>query len=117
MSVLSMEKLRLLDYIPKFMQFEFTVSLDGIGKSVEYIRRRTNWQDVVNNIKEVKKFPNVTVNINGAISFLSVLRFYEVPEYVKSNPNIFQINWAILETPRSLRPNNLPQKIKDKLIG
>ncbi len=117
MSVLSMEKLRLLDYIPQFMQFEFTVSLDGIGKSVEYIRRRTNWQDVVNNIKEVKKFPNVTVNINGAISFLSVLRFYELIEWIDKNKTLFkQINWSNIRNPKKLCANVLPDEIKKKLI-
>ena len=50
------------------------------------------------------------------VSFLSVLRFYEVPEYVKNNPDIFQMNWAMLETPRSLRPNNLPEELKKELI-
>ena len=117
MSVLSWEKIKLTEYIPKFMNFEFTVSLDGIGKAVEYIRRRTDWEQVVNNIKEVKKFPNVTVNINGAISFLSVLRFYELIDWVKENNHLFnQINWSNIRGPKKLCANVLPDKIKQDLI-
>jgi hypothetical protein len=112
----SVGKHSMFDYAPHFREIAVVGSVDGVGKTIEYMRRRTNWQELEDNIKECGKYPNVVVDFNGLVSFLSVLRFYEVPEYVKSNPNIFQINWAILETPRSLRPNNLPQKIKDKLI-
>tara|TARA_B100000902_G_scaffold284028_1_gene270001 strand:+ start:2500 stop:4080 length:1581 start_codon:yes stop_codon:yes gene_type:complete len=112
----SVGKHSMFDYAPHFREIAVVGSVDGVGKTIEYMRRRTNWQELEDNIKECGKYPNVVVDFNGLVSFLSVLRFYEVPEYVKSNPNIFQINWAILETPRSLRPNNLPQKIKDELI-
>ena len=85
MTVTSFENVKITKFIPKFMNFEFTVSLDGMGKTVEYVRRRCNWEEIVRNIKEVKQFPNVTVNINGAISFLSVLRFYELLEWIDKN--------------------------------
>ena len=72
---------------------------------------------MVNNIKEVKKFPNVTVNINGAISFLSVLRFYELIEWIDKNKTLFkQINWSNIRNPKKLCANVLPDEIKKKLI-
>tara|TARA_B100001094_G_scaffold332604_1_gene405406 strand:- start:33 stop:1604 length:1572 start_codon:yes stop_codon:yes gene_type:complete len=112
----SVGKHSMFDYAPHFREIAVVGSVDGVGKTIEYMRRRTDWKELEDNIRECGKYPNVVVDFNGLVSFLSVLRFYEVPEYVKNNPNIFQINWAIIETPRSLRPNNLPQKIKDKLI-
>ena len=50
---------------------------------IEYMRRRTDWNEVVENINLCKKFPNVVVDFNGLVSFLSVMRFYEVIDYVK----------------------------------
>ena len=55
MSVLGQGKYKITDYIRHFQLFEFTVSLDGIGKTDEYIRRRSNWEDIVKNIKAVKQ--------------------------------------------------------------
>jgi organic radical activating enzyme len=106
----------IFDYVPYFKEVAMVGSVDGVGKTIEYIRRRTNWKELVENIEECKKYPNVVVDFNGLVSFLSVMRFYEVIDYVKQNPNIFQINWAMLETPIHLRPNNLPEPIKQKLI-
>ena len=56
MSVLGQGKYKITDYIRHFQLFEFTVSLDGIGKTDEYIRRRSNWEDIVKNIKAVKQY-------------------------------------------------------------
>ena len=112
----SVGKHSMFDYAPDFREIAVVGSVDGVGKTIEYMRRRTNWQELEDNIADCAKYPNVVVDFNGLVSFLSVLRFYEVPEYVKNNPNIFQINWAMLDMPRSLRPNNLPQKLKDDLI-
>ena len=112
----SVGKHSMFDYAPHFREVAVVGSIDGIGQTIEYMRRRTIWKDVEDNIRECGKYPNVVVDFNGLVSFLSVLRFYEVPEYVKTNPDIFQMNWAMLETPRSLRPNNLPEELKKELI-
>ena len=115
MTVTSFENIKITEFIPKFMNFEFTVSLDGMGKTVEYVRRRCNWEEIVRNIKEVKQFPNVTVNINGAISFLSVLRFYELLEWIEQNNGLFrQINWSNIRNPKKLCANVLPDKLTDR---
>lgn len=118
MSVLSFEKIQLTKFIPEFQLFEFTVSLDGIGKANNYIRRRSNWEDISNNIKTVLKYPNVTVNVNGTISFLSVLRFYELINWFDENSQEFdQINWSNIRGPAKLCANVLPDEIKQGLIS
>jgi len=80
------------------------------------MRRRTDWNKVVENIEFCKQYPNVVVDFNGLVSFLSVLRFYEVVDWCKENPIINQLNWAHVDTPKHLRPNNLPEKLKQQLI-
>ena len=117
MSVLGQGKYKITDYIKHFQQFEFTVSLDGIGKTDEYIRRRTNWEDVVKNIKTVKQYPNVQINVNGTISFLSVLRFYELINWFDENKKLFnQINWSNIRGLAKLCANVLFDELKKQLI-
>ena len=117
MSVLGQGKYRITDYIRHFQLFEFTVSLDGIGKTDEYIRRRSNWEDIVKNIKTVKQYPNVQINVNGTISFLSVLRFYELINWFDENKKLFkQINWSNIRGPAKLCANVLPDDLKKVLI-
>ena len=117
MSVLGKGKYKITDYIKHFRLFEFTVSLDGIGKYDEYIRRRSNWEDIVKNIKTVKQYPNVQINVNGTISFLSVLRFHQLIEWFDNNKELFkQINWSNIRGPAKLCANVLPDELKKELI-
>tara|TARA_B100001057_G_scaffold385061_2_gene391704 strand:+ start:10567 stop:12855 length:2289 start_codon:yes stop_codon:yes gene_type:complete len=109
-------KHNLLKYIPKFDHVAVVASVDGIGKTIEYMRRRTDWNKVVKNIELCNQYDNAVVDFNALVSFLSVLRFYEVIDWCKENPVIDQLNWAMLEYPYPLRPNNLPKPIKDELI-
>tara|TARA_B110000503_G_C7159415_1_gene418902 strand:- start:1431 stop:2918 length:1488 start_codon:yes stop_codon:yes gene_type:complete len=109
-------KHNIFKYIPHFNRVTMVASVDGIGKTIEYMRRRTDWQEVVENIELSKQHPNVVVDFNGLVSFLSVMRFYEVVDWCKAHPVINQLNWAHVDSPKHLRPNNLPKKIKDKLI-
>ncbi len=116
--------MQVTDYIDKFGLFEFTVSIDSVGIYNNYIRRRSNWDDIVKNIKTVRRYPNVKININGAISFLSVLRFYELPEWYDKHIQIFKswrdmpsmINWSNIRSPAKLAANVLPKKLKEELI-
>ena len=88
-----------------------------MGKANDYIRRRSNWEEIVNNIKHVSQYPNVEVNINGAISFLSVLRFWELIDWVNDNLDLFdQVNWSNIRSPAKLCANVLPTPLKEKLI-
>jgi len=117
MTVLEFEKHKITEYIPEFLLFEFTVSLDGIEEENNYIRRRSNWEEIKRNMEYVSLYPNVEVNINGTISFLSVLNFYKLIEWAKTNGDIIkQINWSNIRGPAKLCANVLPQKIKNKLI-
>ena len=119
-------KHNIFDYIPHFKLVCMVASVDGIGKPIEYMRRRTNWDKVIKNTEYCRRYDNVNVDFNGLVSFLSVMRFYEVIDFCldtkrttkdgKEEPLIDSINWALLETPKHLRVNNLPEKIKKDLI-
>ena len=84
MTKLGNKKHRVIDFIPHFKQFTFTASLDSMGDAIEYCRRRTKWNEILDNIKVVKKYPNVIVDANSTMGFLSILRFYEFLEWAEN---------------------------------
>ena len=117
MTTLTFENHKITKFIPHFHRFEFTVSLDGIEEENNYIRRRSNWKEIVRNMERVSFYPNVELNINGTISFLSVLRFHKLIDWANKNGDLLtQINWSNIRGPAKLCANVLPQKLKDKLI-
>lgn len=111
-------KHKVIDLIPHFQRFTFTASLDSMGEAIEYCRRRTKWDEVLDNIKTVTEFPNVRVNVNAVMGFLSILRFYEFLEWHKDNYDLIEEKLSVyaLEYPQHFQVRNLPQKIKDDLI-
>ncbi|MDB4443281.1 twitch domain-containing radical SAM protein [Saprospiraceae bacterium] len=109
-------KHKFVNYIPHFGNIAMVASVDGIGTNIEYMRRRTDWKELEGNIDICNKYPNVVVDFNSLISFLSVMRFDEVIDYCKDNDKIHQINWAMIEKPKHLRVNNLPFAIKNDLM-
>ena len=119
-------KHNIFDYIPHFKLVCMVASVDGVGPVIEYMRRRTDWNKVIRNTEYCREYDNTNVDFNGLVSFLSVMRFYEVIDFCletkrttedgKEEPLIDAINWALLETPKHLRVNNLPEKIKKDLI-
>lgn len=109
-------KHNLLNYIPLFNDVAVVASVDGIGPVIEYMRRKTDWQKVLKNVELCSAYDNAVVDFNGLVSFLSVMRFHELIDWCKEHPVIDQLNWAMLENPKALRTNNLPEPIKEKLI-
>jgi len=55
------------DYWPHFKSVAVNVSIDGIGDVYNYIRGNGNYNDVISNIKEIQKIPNVR-RIVGAVA-------------------------------------------------
>jgi MoaA/NifB/PqqE/SkfB family radical SAM enzyme len=55
------------DYWPHFRSVAVNVSIDGIGSVYEYIRGNSNWNEVVQNIQEIKTLPNVS-RVVGAVA-------------------------------------------------
>ena len=104
------------DYIPHFNRVTVVASVDGVGEVNDYIRRRSKWKQIEKNVKLLKKYDNVQIDLNGTLTFISVLRFHEVFEYYKKHKEFTDLNWWLISEPSLTKVNNLPQKLKDKLI-
>ena len=55
------------DYWPHFRSVAVNVSIDGVGPVYDYIRGNGDWTQVVENIKEIQKIPNVS-RVVGAVA-------------------------------------------------
>jgi len=113
MTVLGTTKYNILDYADKFAGLNVQVSLEGVGKYNDYIRRRSDWGTIVTNVKALRKVtPNVLVF--STVSLLSVLRFDQLIDWCKAEGMRQEL--CVLDDPDELHPKHLPQKIKDILI-
>lgn len=105
-----------LNYITHFKKVLITVSIDAVGKYNDYIRRRSLFQEIEDNIEACSKYDNVVINLNSTLSVPGILRFHEIDEYTKNNPHIRGNSHWLIKDPKQLRINNLPKPLKDKLI-
>ena len=55
---------KFLDKISKFESVMFNLSMDGIDKTLEYIRHPINWYTLQKNIAKISKLPNVEQRID-----------------------------------------------------
>tara|TARA_B110000285_G_C14904769_1_gene505004 strand:- start:42 stop:872 length:831 start_codon:yes stop_codon:yes gene_type:complete len=116
LSVLKNKEKNFIDYIKYFKEIEFKISMDGIGKYNEYIRRRSIFEDLENNIKEIQscEFDNVKFFIWTTVSMLSIFNYDLVEKWSKLNNVHYEYN--ILQDPEFLSIIHLPDPIKEKLI-
>ena len=105
-------KHNIFKYIPQFKNVLITVSLDGVGRYNDYIRRRSNWKEITKNIHEFSKYKNVYIELNSVVTFFSVLHLYEMQSFLGQ----YNHNWWRIDYPHQMKANNLPQDIKDRLI-
>lgn len=89
-------------------------SIDGIGLVNDYIRYPSKWTDILDAVKIIKE-EGVNLSIVTALSNLSLLRFYEVVEWVQEN-NIIDLYVSPVHSPTELACNILPNELKNTLL-
>ena len=105
-----------LNYIPHFKTVIITASIDAVGKYNDYIRRRSSFKEIEDNIEACAAYDNVVININSTLSVPGILRYHEIEEYARKNPHVNGNSFWLIQHPEQLRINNLPQALKDKII-
>ena len=109
---------KLLDYIPKFKDVTFTVSLDGTGDLLEYIRWGSRWDDIVRNLDTLKKMPNVNIRIVHVTMHYNVLDLMKTIDFFFSNRYITDAKKMDLQMANE--PHNhvgaLPKDLKQEAI-
>ncbi len=107
---------QVLQEILKFPNVLFTCSIDGMGDKFNYIRRGGNWETAIENIKFLKKHPNIDLRANTVFFVLTAQYITDIIDYFMQE--IGSIDHTINQVGMGqdhLRCRNLPLPIKIKV--
>ncbi len=112
LSMLGKSNRTIWEYWPKFKSVAVNVSIDGYGKSYEYIRGNASWSELINNIKQVQTIPNIS-RIVGAVTVQvsNVLILDKMIEYFLDDLGIV-FHTHRVEYPKVLSAQVLPPKLR-----
>ncbi len=104
------------EYWPNFRSVAVNVSIDGIGDVYNYIRGNGNWDDVVQNVQEIKQIPNISRVVGAvAVQVSNVLILDKMIEYFLNDLGIvFYTN--MVKYPDVLSVQVLPPYLKGLAI-
>jgi sulfatase maturation enzyme AslB (radical SAM superfamily) len=99
-------------YWPKFKSVAVNVSIDGIGPSHEYVRGNADWNELVDNIKQIQTIPNISRIVGAvAVQVSNALVLDRMIEYFLDELGIvFYTN--MVQYPNVLSIQTLPYKLK-----
>jgi len=111
---------KILELIKKFNNVHWTISIDGVGTTAEYIRNGTKWEKLQDNINQILLLGH-SVAFNTVLSAYSVLDLSNLAKFFKAQKEKFpnqplEIWCAICDTPDFLHPQVLTKKLKNKAL-
>lgn len=98
-----------------FNNIKLNVSIDGVEKRCEYVRKNLKWNTFVQNIAEVKSKTNVKVIINITVSIFNILQLREIHHYMLEH-NYIEIDHIclnLLHSPEEYSIKILPTEVKE----
>lgn len=104
------------DYWPYFKSVAVNVSIDGVGSAYDYIRGNADYDQVVLNIKEIQKIPNVRRVVGAVAVQISNILIIDkmLEEFLDNIGIIFYTN--MVNYPNLLSAQVLPQPLKELAI-
>lgn len=110
----------LIAYWKKFPQLKIWASLDAHGKVAECIRKGTDWERIVKNIKDVKEqVPHAQFQITPTISIWNVFTFPDFFDYMVDNGLIdlsISPRFNLATNPWYANIMILPKHVKHRLV-
>lgn len=108
-----------VDRLMKFPKVEFTMSIDGVGKTAEYIRHGTDWATIEKNVLTFNSMPKPIVSmINVAISAYVLLDVSSLASFLmrlyRENNNISIKCYTVLM--QDLRFTSAPLHLKERML-
>jgi MoaA/NifB/PqqE/SkfB family radical SAM enzyme len=109
-------KRTIFEYWPAFKSVAVNVSIDGIGDSYEYIRGNASWSELIANIKEIQKIPNVSRIVGAvAVQVSNILILDQMIEYFLNDLGIvFYTN--MVNYPQVLSIQSIPATLKKDTV-
>ena len=112
LSILGKSNRTIWEYWPKFKSVAVNVSIDGIGKSYEYIRGNASWSELINNIKQIQTIPNISRVVGAvAVQVSNVMILDKMIEYFLDDLGIvFYTN--MVRYPEALSIQSMPRELQ-----
>lgn len=109
---------KIINALLKLNDVHLCVSIDGYGKTNEYIRYPLKWDKIENNIQ---KFSNLKrdgfyLSFNTTVQMLNIFTIDELVKFIVYQYPESHLNLSILSRPFHLNIQNLPTHIKDKIV-
>ena len=106
--------------VKKFNNVHWTISIDGVGPTAEYVRNGTIWEKLQGNIDQILLLGH-SVAFNTVLSAYSVLDLSNLARFFKAQKEKFPNQpleiWCIIcDIPNFLNPQVLTNKLKDKAL-
>ena len=92
----------------------FTVSMDGTGDLLEYIRWGSKWDQIVKNLDTVNNLPNVHLRVNHVTMWYNVLALPKTLDFLYGNGYLkepYQLDLCIAQEPEN-HVGALPEDLK-----
>ena len=110
----------LLEYWKKFKNIQVWASLDAHGDLAECIRKGTDWEKTVANIKKLREeLPHVQLGITPTISIWNIFKFPDFMDYMADN-NLIDLNitprFNLATNPWYANVMILPKHVKNRLV-
>ena len=105
---------KLHDVLSKFKEVKLTFSIDGVGRTNDYLRYPSNWAGIENNVKKFKKLNNATHQISFTVQNLNLLDIANMIKF--SNKNKIHLKLNLLFAPGYLQLHVLTKKILKKAL-
>jgi hypothetical protein len=125
-SVLKYKNRDLIKLWKKFPKIKIYASLDASGDAAEIIRKGTKWDNIIKNIRKLKKeVPHADFQVTPTISIWNVFKFADFFDYLVDEKlfDIENTNWDsglrfnLLSYPWYANIMILPDHVKDKLVN
>lgn len=109
---------KLTSLLNQFKQLSISLSLDGVGSTNDYIRYKSNWDNVVEIIQQWKEFYS-TRHDKSSLKFASVISAYNAHQldeiYDFADTYGIELKWNIINGPEMLKLDALPINYIDDL--
>lgn len=108
----------LLDLWKNFPKIDLSVSIDHYGKRAEYIRKGTEWEKELENLKKVRELDYIDFSINTVVSIFNYYTMDEFYYYLIDNHllNYRDSSYSLynMMSPKHLTAHALPKKFKEE---
>jgi len=103
-----------LEILSNFPNLNICVSIDGVGRSFEYLRYPLKWSNLTANLALFKTLAK-HVSVSCMISNLNIFYYTEIVDFFKTE-NIDYLCKQIVD-PNYFAPGNLPPVVKEKVLS